>query len=116
MIRKEWIDPNEIYLAKPMNPRPLNQGFIESLRESMLEQGFLPQYPVKVFEVDALTCLEINGHPYACVSGMHRTTAAQLAKVEQILCEVYTGDDDAFIKKSGFRVAFEAGHTCQKYQ
>ena len=98
MIRKDWIDPNAIYLAKPMNPRPLNQGFIESLRESMEEQGFLPQYPVKVFEAEALTCLEMNGLPYACVSGMHRTTAAQLAKVDQILCEVHTGDDDAFIE------------------
>ena len=98
MIRKDWIDPNEIYLAKPMNPRPLNQGFIESLRESMEEQGFLPQYPVKVFEADALTCLEMDGLPYACVSGMHRTTAAQLAKIDQILCEVHTGDDDAFIE------------------
>ena len=98
MIRKDWIDPNEIYLAKPMNPRPLNQGFIESLRESMEAQGFLPQYPVKVFEADALTCLEMDGLPYACVSGMHRTTAAQLAKIDQILCEVHTGDDDAFIE------------------
>ena len=97
MIRKEWIDPNGIYLPKPMNPRPLNQGFIESLRDSMTEQGFLPQYPVKVFRVDALTCIETD-LSFACVSGMHRTTAAQLAKVDQILCEVHTGDDDAFIE------------------
>ncbi len=97
-MEKKWIDPNTIYLAKPMNPRPLNQGFIESLRESMQEQGFLPQYPVKVFEAAALTCLDMNGLPYACVSGMHRTTAAQLAAIDQILCEVHTGDDDAFIE------------------
>lgn len=97
MMRKEWIDPSTIYLAKPMNPRPLNQGFIESLRESMQEQGFLPQYPVKVFEADRLTCVETDLQ-YACVSGMHRTTAAQLAQVEQVLCEVHTGDDDAFIE------------------
>ena len=95
MIRKEWIDPNEIYLAKPMNPRPLNQGFIESLRESMLEQGFLPQYPVKVFRVESLTCIETD-LPYTCVSGMHRTTAAQLAKIDVILCEIYPSADDAF--------------------
>ena len=97
-MEKKWIDPNTIYLAKPMNPRPLNQGFIESLRESMQEQGFLPQYPVKVFEAAALTCLDMDGLPYACVSGMHRTTAAQLAAIDQILCEVYTGDDDEFIE------------------
>ena len=96
-MRKEWIDPNAIYLAKPINPRPMNQGFIESLRESMLEQGFLPQYPVKVFEVGSLTCVETDLQ-YACVSGMHRTTAAQHAKIDQILCEIYTGDDDAFIE------------------
>ena len=92
---KKWIDPNEIYLAKPMNPRPLNQGFIESLRESMQEQGFLPQYPVKVFRVESLTCIETD-LPYACVSGMHRTTAAQLAKIDQILCEIHPSADDAF--------------------
>ena len=97
-MEKKWIDPNTIYLAKPMNPRPLNQGFIESLVESMNEQGFLPQYPVKVFEASALTCLEMDGLPYACVSGMHRTTAAQIAKIDQILCEVHTGDDDEFIE------------------
>lgn len=73
MMRKEWIDPSTIYLAKPMNPRPLNQGFIESLRESMEAQGFLPQYPVKVFEADRLTCVKTDLQ-YACVSGMHRTT------------------------------------------
>ena len=97
-MEKKWIDPNTIYLAKPMNPRPMNQGFIESLVESMHQQGFLPQYPVKVFEAAALTCLEMDGLPYACVSGMHRTTAAQIAKIDQILCEVHTGDDDAFIE------------------
>ena len=97
MMRKEWVDPSTIYLAKPMNPRPMNQGFIESLRESMEAQGFLPQYPVKVFEADRLTCVETDLQ-YACVSGMHRTTAAQLAKVAQVLCEVHTGDDDAFIE------------------
>ena len=94
-MRKAWIDPNAIYLAKPMNPRPLNQGFIESLRESMQEQGFLPQYPVKVFQVESLTCIETD-LPYACVSGMHRTTAAQLAGLDEILCEVHPGADDAF--------------------
>ena len=92
---KKWIDPNEIYLAKVMNPRPLNQGFIESLRESMQDQGFLPQYPVKVFRANTLTCIETD-LPYACVSGMHRTTAAQLANVDEILCEVYPSADDAF--------------------
>ena len=96
-MQKLWIDPNAIYLAKPINPRPINQGFIESLRESMEVQGFLPQYPVKVFAAEVLTCVETD-QPFACVSGMHRTTAAQLAKIDEILCEVHTGDDDAFIE------------------
>ena len=97
MIRKDWIDPNEIYLAKVMNPRLINQGFVQSLVESMKEQGFLPQYPVKVFAADALTCVETD-LPFACVSGMHRTSAAQIAKIDEILCEVHPGDDDAFIE------------------
>ena len=97
--RKELIDPNEIYLPKVMNPRPLNQGFIESLRESMIDQGFLPDYPVKVFEgADQLLILEGNKLPYACVSGMHRTTAAQLAGIDRILCEVYSGESDDFVE------------------
>lgn len=98
---KQWIDPNNIYLASYLNPRELNQGFIESLVESMQEQGFLPQYPVGVFKADTLTCLEmheLDKQPYVCVSGMHRTTAAQLAKIDKILCKVYDGDDDLFIE------------------
>lgn len=96
-MKKSWIHPEEIYLADHLNPRQLNQGFIESLVESMQDQGFLPQYPVKVFEAGPLTCIETE-LPYACVSGMHRTTSAQLAKLDQILCEVHTGEDDAFIE------------------
>ena len=96
-MKKSWINPEEIYLADHLNPRQLNQGFIESLVESMQDQGFLPQYPVKVFEAAPLTCIETE-LPYACVSGMHRTTSAQLAKLDQILCEVHTGEDDAFIE------------------
>ena len=96
-MEKKWIDPNTIYLAKPMNPRPMNQGFIESLVESMKTQGFLPQYPVKVFAADTLARIDTD-LKYACFSGMHRTTAAQIAKVDQILCEVHTGDDNAFIE------------------
>ena len=92
-MRKSWIHPEEIYLADHLNPRQLNQGFIESLVESMQSQGFLPNYPVKVFESESLTCIETE-LPYACVSGLHRTTAAQLAKIDEILCEVHTGDDD----------------------
>ena len=96
-MKKSWIHPEEIYLADHLNPRQLNQGFIESLVESMQTQGFLPQYPVKVFESETLTCIETE-LPYTCVSGMHRTTSAQLAKLDQILCEVHTGEDDAFIE------------------
>ena len=96
-VKKSWIHPEEIYLADHLNPRQLNQGFIESLVESMQSQGFLPSYPVKVFESDSLACVETE-LPYTCVSGMHRTTAAQLAKIDEILCEVHTGDDDAFIE------------------
>ena len=96
-MKKSWIHPEEIYLADHLNPRQLNQGFIESLVESMQTQGFLPQYPVKVFESDSLACVETE-LPYTCVSGMHRTTSAQLAKLDQILCEVHTGDDDAFVE------------------
>ena len=97
-VKKSWIHPEEIYLADHLNPRQLNQGFIESLVESMQTQGFLSQYPVKVFESETLTCIETDGLPYTCVSGMHRTTAAQLAKIGEILCEVHTGEDDAFIE------------------
>jgi len=100
-MKKEWIDPNDIYLALYLNPRELNQGFIESLVESMQVQGFLPQYPVGVFPADALSCVEMierDKLPFVCVSGMHRTTAAQTAKIDKILCKVYEGGDDEFIE------------------
>lgn len=103
MLRKEWIDPNGIYLPKPMNPRPINQGFIGSLVDSMNDQGFLPQYPVKVARALELTCIEpknSNGEDllFAGIAGMHRITAAQIAKIDKILCEVYSVDDDAYIE------------------
>lgn len=103
MLRKEWIDPNDIYLPKPMNPRPMNQGFVGSLVDSMNAQGFLPQYPVKVARALELTCIEpknSNGEEllFAGIAGMHRITAAQIAKIDKILCEVYSVDDDAYIE------------------
>ena len=100
-MKKEWIDPNNIYLASYLNPRQLNQGFIESLVESMQTQGFLPQYPVSVFRAENLNYLEMrekDAQPFVCASGMHRITAAQLAKVEKILCKVYDDGDDTFIE------------------
>lgn len=103
MIRKEWIDPNGIYLPKPMNPRPMNQGFVGSLVDSMNDQGFLPQYPVKVARAIELTCIESKNKSgeellFAAIAGMHRITAAQIAKIDKILCEVYSVDDDAYIE------------------
>ena len=101
-MKKEWIDPNDIYLVSYLNPRQLNQGFIESLVESMQMQGFLPQYPVSVFRTENLSYLEMREKdarfPFVCASGMHRTTAAQLAKVDKILCKVYDAGDDTFIE------------------
>ena len=100
-MKKEWIDPNNIYLASYLNPRQLDQGFIESLVESMQTQGFLPQYPVSVFRTESLSYLEMrekDTQSFVCASGMHRTTAAQLAKVDKILCKVYDGGDDTFIE------------------
>ena len=89
-MKKQWIHPNEIYLADHLNPRKLNAGFIESLKESMEDVGFLPKYPVTVMHTDTLGCIETD-LPFACVSGMHRTTAAQQAHLDQIFCEVGIG-------------------------
>ena len=101
-MQKKWEDPNNIYLPLHLNPRKINQGFVESLVESMSDKGFLPQYPVKVFLAEKLNCVEIEDDMkdslFVCVSGMHRITSARIANVEQVLCEVYDGDDDAFIE------------------
>lgn len=103
MLRKEWIDPKEIYLPKPLNPRPIHQGFVGSLVDSMTEKGFLPQYPVKVARSLELTCIDAkneNGQEmlFACIAGMHRISAAQIAKIDSVLCEVYSVSDDEFIE------------------
>ena len=102
MIRKEWMNPKGIYLPKPMNPRPINQGFVGSLADSMKDQGFLPQYPVKVARALELTCIDAKDDTgqdllFVCIAGMHRISAALIAKIDKILCEVYSVTDDEFI-------------------
>ena len=72
-MRKQWIDPNYIYLAKPMNPRPLNQGFIESLRESMEAQGFYRNILLKCSQPIAYRALKLT-----CSSHVSPACTAQL--------------------------------------
>ena len=96
-FEKRFVDPKEIYLPNVMNPRLINQGFVQSLIESMRIRGFLVEYPVGVFETKGLTCVD-TALPFVCFSGMHRTTAGQLAKLDEIFCHVYTGTDDEFIE------------------
>ena len=96
-FEKDFIDPEKIYLPKVMNPRLIDQGFVQSLVESMKQLGFLVDHPVGVFYSANLTCVETD-LPYVCFSGMHRTSAAVIAKLDEIFCHVYTGSNDEFVE------------------
>lgn len=68
----QWINPNEIHVHSVLNNRELDQNFIPSIAESMRDQGFLPAYPIDVFEVDNLDYDTKDDSLYICACGAHR--------------------------------------------
>ena len=50
MMKTLWIHPNDIADVWTVNNRKENPGHIESLAESMRQNGYLPEYPIITFE------------------------------------------------------------------
>lgn len=96
-MRKEWIDPNEIYVHRELNNRDLNTDYIGDLSQSMQDKGFLPEFPIDVFETANIANVDAE-QPFVCACGAHRTIAAVNAKLEQVLVNIHDGREEAFIE------------------
>lgn len=96
-MKKEWIDPNEIYVHRELNNRELNTDYIGDLSQSMQDKGFLPEFPIDVFLTENLSNVDVE-QTYTCACGAHRTIAAVNAKLEQVLVTIHDGREEAFIE------------------
>ena len=96
-MRKEWIDPNEIFVHRELNNRELNTDYIGDLSQSMQDKGFLPEFPIDVFETANIANVDAE-QPFVCACGAHRTIAAVNAKLEQVLVTIHDGREEAFIE------------------
>ena len=81
MMKKMWIDPNDIAEVWSMNNREENSGHIESLAESMRNHGYLTKYPIVAFR-SANIPIETD-KPYVIACGHHRRKAAIAAGIDE---------------------------------
>ena len=91
-----WIDPTAIEDVWAINNRKENLGHIESLAESMRQNGYLPEYPIFVFE--AANIPVETDKPYLMACGHHRRKAATAAGIDLILAEVHDSTEEEWIK------------------
>ena len=96
MMKKMWIDPNDIADVWTVNNRKENSGHIESLAESMRTNGYLLEYPIIVFEAANIPIK--TDKPYVIACGHHRRKAAIAAGIDQIFAEVHDGTEEEWIE------------------
>ena len=94
---KKWIAPNEIYVPEVLNNRALNQNYIGDVTESMIDKGFLPEFPIDVFLAENLANIETD-LIFVCACGAHRTFSAINAKLDKVLVHIHDGKEEAFIE------------------
>ena len=96
MMKTLWIAPNDIADLWTVNNRKENPGHIESLAESMRQNGYLPEYPIIAFEA---VNIPINtDKPYLVACGHHRRKAAIAAEIDLIFTEVHDGTEEEWIE------------------
>ena len=96
MMKKMWIDPNDIAEVWAVNNRKENPGHIESLAESMRNHGYLTKYPIIAFEAANIP-IETD-KPYVIACGHHRRKAAIAAGIDSIFAEVHDGTEEEWIE------------------
>lgn len=96
MMKTLWIEPAAIEDVWVINNRKENLGHIESLAESMRQNGYLVKYPVFVFE-PANIPVETD-KPYFMACRHHRRKAAIAAKIELIFAEVHDSTEEKWIE------------------
>ncbi|MDE0681642.1 MAG: ParB N-terminal domain-containing protein [Candidatus Poribacteria bacterium] len=95
-MKTMWIEPDAIEDVWVVNNRKENPGHIESLAESMRQNGYLRKYPVIVFK--AANIPVETDKPYLMACGHHRRKAAIAAGIENIFAEVHDGTEEEWIE------------------
>ena len=96
MMKTLWIHPNDIADVWTVNNRKENLGHIESLAESMRQNGYLPEYPIIAFEAANIPIQ--TDKPYLVACGHHRRKAALAAEIDLIFAEVHDGTEEEWIE------------------
>ena len=96
MMKTLWIDPNDLADVWTVNNRKENPGHIESLAESMRQNGYLPEYPIIAFEAANIPIQ--TDKPYLVACGHHRRKAAIAAEIDLIFAEVHDGTEEDWIE------------------
>lgn len=95
-----YIDPNQVAIVEVVNHRETNQNYIEALADSMRDVGFSAEYPVDVFRSENIPNhkLDPEATPYVVACGVHRTFAAQKAKLDKIFANIHDGGEEAWVE------------------
>lgn len=96
-----WESPLDIYVPHELNNRPLDEGYVESLEDSMISQGYLPTYPVICYHRLELPKEVFDGKTdalYICAAGFHRTTAAKNINLDKIRVELRRGTFEDYLE------------------
>ena len=97
MMKTMWIEPAAIEDVWAINNRKENPGHIESLAESMRQNGYLPEYPIIAFRTDGIHGLPTDKE-YVIACGHHRRKAAIAASIDMIFAEVHDGTEEDWIE------------------
>lgn len=96
-----WESPLDIYVPHELNNRPLDTGYVESLEDSMITQGYLPTYPIICYRRHALPKAvfdEKTDALYICAAGFHRTTAAKNINLDKVYVELRSGTFEDYLE------------------
>ena len=96
MMKTLWIAPNDLADVWTVNNRKENPGHIESLAESMRQNGYLPEYPIIALEAANIPIQ--TDKPYLVACGHHRRKAAIAAEIDLIFAEVHDGTEEDWIE------------------
>ena len=91
-----WLPPKDIEEVWTVNNRTKDVEHISSLSVSMMDNGYLPEYPMIVFV--SLGVGVLTDKPFLLACGHHRREAAILAGIGTVFCEVHTGTEDDWIE------------------
>ena len=96
-----WESPLDIYVPHELNNRPLDAGYVESLEDSMITQGYLPTYPIICYRRLELSKDVFDGKTdtlYICAAGFHRITAAKNINLDKVYVDIRSGTFEDYLE------------------